>query len=132
MYVLPEKHQSDPVEKEFGIYRQSSGGNYFISAEQVISSLQLQRLRLFATLDIHLEDDAIDNDCCSNGLYDSEDDLELIERSFTEASNLTIHEKSTLYYISGYIAQKEGIICSDDYDTTTLPESEFTIECSII
>ena len=47
-YVLPGKLPS-AVEKEFGIYRQSSGGNYFISAEQVISSLQLQRLRLFAT-----------------------------------------------------------------------------------
>ena len=46
-YVLPGKIQSDRVEAEFGIYRQSSGGNFLISAEQVISSLQLQRLKLF-------------------------------------------------------------------------------------
>ena len=129
-YVLLGKLQSDPIEKEFGVYRQSSGGNYFISAEQVISSLQLQRLRLFSKLDIQIGDDVVDNDCCIDDLYDSEQDLELVEKSFTEASNLSVNEKSTLYYISGYVAKKEGIICSDEYDTTILPESEFTVQLS--
>ena len=34
-YVLPGKDQSDRIEAEFGIYRQSSGGNYCISTYQV-------------------------------------------------------------------------------------------------
>ena len=41
--MLPGKIQSDRVEAEFCIYRQSSGGNVLISAEQVVSSLQLHR-----------------------------------------------------------------------------------------
>jgi hypothetical protein len=128
-YVLTGKIQSDRVEKEFGIYRQSSGGNYFISAEQVISSLQLQRLRLFSKLNIHVEED-VENDCCSIDLHDSKDDLELLENCFEEASNLSTLEKSTLYYISGYVTQKEGIVCSDTADVTSLPESEFTVQLS--
>ena len=39
-YVIPGKIQSDRLEGEFGIYRGSSGGNYFIS---VVSSLSTQR-----------------------------------------------------------------------------------------
>ena len=33
-YVLPGKDQSDRIEAEFGIYRQSSGGNYCRSTYQ--------------------------------------------------------------------------------------------------
>ena len=51
-YVIPGKLQSDRLEAEFGIYRQSSGGNYLISVEQVLSSFNLQRLKLFHKLDI--------------------------------------------------------------------------------
>ena len=61
-YVLPGKISSDRIEGEFGICRQSSGGNYLMSAEQVINSLQLQRIKLFSKLNIHMEDDNIDND----------------------------------------------------------------------
>ena len=64
-YVLLGKIQSDPIEKEFGVYRQSHGGNYFVSAEQIISGLQLQRLRLFSKLGVEIEDvDRTDTDCC--------------------------------------------------------------------
>ena len=49
-YVLLGKLQSDRLKAKFGIYRQSSGGNYLISVEQVLS-LSLQRLKLFHKLD---------------------------------------------------------------------------------
>ena len=51
-YVLPGKIQSDRIEAEFGIYRGSSGGNYFLSTEQVVSSLSMQRLKLYNQLGI--------------------------------------------------------------------------------
>ena len=37
-YVLPEKDQNDRIKAEFGIYRQSTGGNYCISTYQVIAN----------------------------------------------------------------------------------------------
>ena len=50
--MIAGKLQSDRLEAEFGIYRQSIGGNYLISVEQVLSSLSLQRLKMFHKLDI--------------------------------------------------------------------------------
>ena len=47
------------------------------------------------------------NDCCDFELINSEKDLSLIEPFFDNASDLTITEKSTLYYICGYVCNKE-------------------------
>ena len=38
-YVLPGTIQSDRLEKEFSIYRQSCGGNYFVSYEETLHFL---------------------------------------------------------------------------------------------
>ena len=51
-YVLPGTFQSDRLEGEFGIYRQSSDGCYYISVQQIMNSLALQRLKLFDKLEI--------------------------------------------------------------------------------
>ena len=116
-YDLPGKFSSDRIEGEFGICCQSSGGNYLISAEQVINSIKLQRIKLFSKLDIQVEDNDVTNDCCSFDLKDSEQDLELIEDCFEAVSSLNVTEKSTLHYISGYVAHKEKIIYLDVNDT---------------
>ena len=99
-----------------------------MSAEQVSSGLQLQRLKLYAKLDVRMED-SDDNVCCKDGLVDSEEDLDLVERCFKEASCLSVNEKSTLFYMSGYVARQEGITCSTE-NTSDLPESEFTEKIS--
>ena len=52
MYVLTTELQSDRLEGEFGIYRQSSGRNYHISALQVFNGLLFERLELFHKLDV--------------------------------------------------------------------------------
>ena len=46
-YVLPGTFQSDRLEGEFGVFRQSAGGCYYISFQQIVNSLTLQRLKLF-------------------------------------------------------------------------------------
>jgi hypothetical protein len=108
-YVLPVKIQSDRLEAEFGIYRVSSGGNYFISVEQVVSSLSMQRLKLYDKLEIQQSNKVDITSCCSSDLESNDDDLELVESSFSNASSLNDEERSTLYYISGYVAFKEGL-----------------------
>ena len=74
-------------------------------------------------------EDSDDNVCCKDGLVDSEEDLDLVERCFEEASSLSVNEKSTLFYMSGYVARQEGITCSTE-NTSDLPESEFTEKLS--
>ena len=99
-YVLPGKIQSDRIEAEFGIYRGSSGGNYFISTEQVVSSLSMQRLKLYNQLGIQQSDDNEEiSSCCTQDLQSNDEDIELVENCYEESSNLNDEERSSLYYI---------------------------------
>ena len=125
-YVLLGKFQSDRLEKEFSIYRQASGGNFFfISTEQISNALALQRLKLFSQLDIQSTNVA--ENCCEFDIRESEEDLDLIVKAFDEASNLTKHERSILYYISGYVAFKENMTVPSDVSIPSCrSDSEFT------
>ena len=49
-YVLLGQFQSDKLEGEFGVYRQSSGGCYFISVEQLLCSARFRRMELYSHL----------------------------------------------------------------------------------
>lgn len=115
-YILPGKFSSDRIEAEFDSCRQSSGGNFLISAEQVVNSIKLRRLKLYAKLDLERYD-STDEDCCQSGLVDYDSELETIEQCFDEASTLTAEEKAALYFICGYICKKESIPTSDDEKT---------------
>ena len=101
-YILLGKLQSDRLENESGIYLQGSSGNDFISV--VLSSLSLQRLKLYHQLDIEKSDIIVENACCISNVEDKDEDIELVESCFKESSNLSDSERSTLYFISGNVA----------------------------
>ena len=77
-YILPGTIQSDRLEGEFGLYRQSSGGCYYISV-QVINSLLLQRLKLFDKLVIDSKSH-IKDDCCSADL--NKEEISMLDECF--------------------------------------------------
>ena len=120
-YVLLDKIQSERIEGEFAICRQGSGGNFLISVEQVLSSFHFEKVKLFAMLEI--TSDVYDTTCCKLEMDISVEDMELVDDCFSEASTLNLTEKSSLYFISGYVARKENIPTHND--TVHLPESEF-------
>ena len=66
--ILPGKLQSDRHEGEFGIYRQSAGGNYLISTDEVLNSLNLQRVKLFHKLDVTPFESPASDECCIENL----------------------------------------------------------------
>ena len=69
--------------------------------------------------------------CGLDNLEDSEQSLSQIVCCFTEASNLSAIEKSTLYYICDHVTYKEGLVCLDQSETVPLPEKvEFTLKVS--
>ena len=68
-------------------------------------------MKLFSKLDIQLGEKS--SECCHVDIENSAEDLELIDACFEESSNLTLTEKSTLYYISGYITRKENLLNSE-------------------
>ena len=58
---------------------------------------------------------------------DKDQDLELVDNSFSLASNITEMELASLYYISGYVTYKGNLEKDLDKSSSELPtESEFT------
>ena len=100
-FVLLGMFQTDPLEGEFGIYRQSSGGNYLIGFEQILSTTQNRRLALFARLadaKSELQTNQIHPtaDCCESDV--TEDELETVDNIFRYVDMLTDDERNTLFY----------------------------------
>ena len=99
-------------------------GNYHISMQQVLSSLSFQRLKLFHKLQCESSSKHEGENCCLEEL--SEEDWDNVATCFQRTSSLSDNEKSTFYYISGYVAKKDNIIVEDDlFSDSETPESEF-------
>ena len=57
-------------------------------------------------------------ECCKQSLDDRDEDIELLDSWFSKASDLTEAQRTSLYYICGYVTFKEDINSSecDIYD----------------
>ena len=98
------------IEGEFGVIRQLGGGNYLLSVEQVISSHSLRRLKLYHKLHVDTEEMVSnENVCCSGDLSDKDEDIEILDYCFSEASNLSESERSSLHFICGCVTFKENL-----------------------
>ena len=70
--------------------------------------MHLQRLKLFKKLSIEPTNVHDNEQCCQTSLDETE--LDCLDNCFEMSSKLTESEKSTLYYICGYITHKEGFV----------------------
>ena len=96
-----------------------------VSVEQVISSLSLRRLKLYHKLHVDTEEMVSnENVCCSGDLSDKDEDIEILDYCFSEASNLSESERSSLYFICGYVTFKENLEGAEVIEHSD--ESEFT------
>ena len=67
--------------------------------------------------------DHTENSCCKEPL--NENEIDQLDNCFSEGSDLNGTERSTLYYISGYVCHKENLQ-SAPLPSLELPASEFT------
>ena len=72
---------------------------------------ELQRLKLFAKLQIDEEIWHTSNECCTLPLSDNE--LDAIDDCF-ENHCISETERSTLYYIADYVSRKEGFVDNNE------------------
>ena len=124
-FVLLGVFQTDPLEGEFGIYCQSSGGNYYISFEQILNCASMRRMKLFNRLAVEEEILAMYKEhpvreCCS--LVISDDELRMIDEIYSAVDSVDENELQSLFYVCGYITLKEGLV--------TEKTSEYTVSCS--
>lgn len=94
--------------------------------EQVLASVQLQRLKLFDRLAVDVDKSAChaSAECCSLELSDEE--LDIVDDSITNTIEVNPDVAASLYFVCGYIAFKEKEFISLDV-ADDIPESEFTV-----
>ena len=107
-YVLPGNFQNDKLEGEFGIYRQSAGGCYYISLPQLMNSLSIQYLKLFNKLDIESIDNHVKEECYTAGLTEGEIFM-LDEACLIKEHIVRSRRKLVIFYI--------GLCCIQRYST---------------
>ena len=121
-FVLTAKFQSDDLEGEFGVYRQLSGGTYFVGVEQVLSSANIRAKKFLVDLESCEAPHHIERSCCSDPITAAE--LDLIDQAMENPDDIPGNEATALYYICGYITLKEkldaGAPHSEFSDFTTL------------
>ncbi len=95
-----------------------------MAVEQVLSSLQLQRLKLFHRLEINIDDHIakITSRCCVDDVLDEE--LEVLDAAIIEFDTHSPEEEAALYYVCGYVAVSIGERCVTPL--VACSESEFT------
>ena len=120
-YILLGHFQSDCIEGEFGCYRQMFGGLYHISFEQVLIAAKCRRLQLFSQIDSppeNLPEAHSAKSCCTDPLTEKE--LSSIDDAPFKVYSLSDTKRSSLFYVAGYIAKKEGHTSNpnsaDDFD----------------
>ena len=117
-YVFLGQFQSDKLEGEFGVYRQSSGGCYFISVEQLLCSARFRRMQLYSRLCELDASSHVPASCFATCL--SDDEVAFLDYCPEAADNLSPEENASIYYVCGYIAKKNRT------SRATSPESNFT------
>ena len=108
-YVLPGSFQNDRLEGEFGIFCQSA---------ETMNSLVLQRFKLFSKLDIEKVVSHSKEECWTASLTEGE--IFMPDEMFSLRSTSSDIEQSSLFYISGYAAFKEGPALKDAVDDSNI------------
>ena len=63
LYVIPAKLQTDPLEKRFSQYRQTSGGNFLVSLREVLQSEKTLLCKTLLKEDVTVLQEVLEDDC---------------------------------------------------------------------
>ena len=103
------------------MYRQSSGGCYFISVEQVLCSARFRRMQIYSRLcELEASSSHVPASCCATCL--SDDEVSFLDSCPEAVDCLSPEEHASIYYVCGYIAKKTGLASN----RATSTKSEFT------
>ena len=121
-YVLLGEFSTDDLEEKFGEFRQGSGGSYFITVQNVLQKLRIQKVRFR----LHLKLDTLENEqtvghLCKKCEFMPDDasisvldNLEFLEKSLSEDVLMA------MVYIAGYLSTKVDDEDDDECLDTTL------------
>ena len=119
-YVLLREIQSDKIESEFSVYRQSTGSNAFMTSSDVFSACKKRLARHAVTylesLDFQKEEKI--HTCMGPMIIDDATAIESIIENVT----LTTKEESSAAYVAGWLEHKCEVLIN--YDEEPLVSNE--------
>ena len=105
-YVLLSRLQSDPLEKQFGKYRQMSGGRFLVSLREVQNSENILTVKPLIKAGINTWDERL---VCSKHMENRNENLlqqlQLLSNDIQE-NVLCEDSREVAIYIAGYITKK--------------------------
>ena len=104
-YVLLREIQSDRLEGEFSVYRQSTGANCFMTSGDVTSAFKHRLTRFAASYlqSIEVQPEPKQHTCLGTAI--GVDDAASIEKCAAEVT-LTVNEESSAAYVAGWLEKK--------------------------
>lgn len=127
-FVLLGAFQSDSLEGEFGAIRGMFGGLYHVALEQILIASKLRQIKLLH--DLGLETKCTEStlhpaSCCTDDFTEAE--WSQIDNCFNFTEDVDQKERTTLFYIAGYLTFKEKLEAGDELiDVVQSYDSEFT------
>ena len=110
-YVMLGKFTSDPLEKEFGKLRQGSGGTYFITVQQIMEKVNINKTKLLLSMnELNLtspSDFQSIHSCSACGYLLDEEAADIFDNLVELENSVTDENKSVLVYIAGYVTRKD-------------------------
>ena len=121
-YVLLGDYSNDPIERAYGKLRQGSGGTYFLSVQQVMEKLAINKTKLLLKLNSDvLNMDVNPGHACENCEY------RLDETTTQTFDNLPALEdkicretKMSLVHIAGYVTRRDGELSEEELLNVTM------------
>lgn len=104
-YVLLREIQSDRIEGEFSVYRQSTGGNAFMTTGDVSSAFRKRLARFAASFLQSIESDTSNENCHTCVGPITAEDASSIEECISDVS-LSCQEERSAAYVAGWLEKK--------------------------
>ena len=107
-YVPLGKTSTDPLEKEFGKLRLGSGGTYFITVQQILEKVSINKTKLLLTLNCSLEDFIEAGHKCPKSAFLPTDKVcDVFDKLYDLEKSLDHDTKSALVHIAGYVVRHD-------------------------
>jgi hypothetical protein len=101
---------TDYIEKEFSKFRQGSGGTYFITVQNVVEKLNIEKAKLLLQLKVDISDYTDNEHSCQKcGYLRSEESCCIINQLPELETSLPLSTKMALFYIAGYVTRKDDV-----------------------
>ena len=114
-YVALGKFTTDKLEKAYSKLRQGSGGTYFITVQQILEKLNIQKANLLLEL-TDMEDlpDDVGHSCDRCGYRMDEELAEVFDNLEELENSLTVDTKGSLVHIAGYATRKDTELSEEE------------------